>query len=99
MNAKEVLEVIVLALGGGGAAATGGFTFATIRAQLKLAKLEIDIKANGQEFARKVQQNIDHNRVEIGILKGEVRDIKRLLDMRRQQSFPEENKPPHTDFT
>ncbi|MEG4807941.1 hypothetical protein QUA82_09950 [Microcoleus sp. F8-D3] len=99
MTTKELLEIIGFILTIGGACATGAFAFATMRAQIKISDFQLKIKDDGQEFARKVQQNIDHNRVEIGIIKGEVRDIKRLLDMRREQSFPDENKPPNTDFT
>jgi hypothetical protein len=99
MTTKELLEIIGFILTIGGVSATGGFTFATMRAQLKIGDLQLKIQNDGQEFARKVQQNIDHNRVEIGVLKSEVRDIKRLLNMRRQQGLAEEDKPPTTDFT
>ncbi len=118
MTTKELLEVIVLVIGGGSAVATGGFAFALTRARLELKDLKLNLKndqleftenlykninSNQLEFARKVQQNIEANRVEIGILKCEINDIKGILEremnMRRRPSFPEENKPPHTDFT
>lgn len=118
MTTKELLEIIILVVGGGGAAATGGFAFAITQTKLEIKQLKIDIKDEhlefaeklhrtinfGQlEFARKVQQNIEANRVEIGIIKCDINDIKGILEremnMRQRPSFPEENKPPHTDFT
>ncbi|NQE37538.1 hypothetical protein [Microcoleus asticus] len=108
MTTKELLEIIILIIGGGGAAAAGGFSFATLRAESRIdAKIEriqdiiTDIReeiADGHKFEQKTKQNINHNLVEIGELKTDVRDIKRVLEMRRSQSFPEENKPPRTDF-
>lgn len=118
MTTKELLEVIILVIGGGGGAAGAGFAFATIQAQTKLDKLIIDLKdeqikfseklhhsiAAGQlEFARKVSQNIESNRVSIGQLKCDVEDIKGVLErdqkMHPRRGFPPENIPPHTDFT
>lgn len=118
MTTKELVEIILAILGGAGAAATAGFTLASFRAKLQMDRLEIDIKDDqlkftqdlyktihtGQlEFARKVQQNIESNRVDIGELKCDVADIKGVLEregkMRPRRGFPQENKPPHTDFT
>ncbi len=98
MTPKELLEVIGLVIAVAGAAATGGFTVATLRAESRIDRLMGQI-TDWHEFAQKAKQNINHNLVEIGLLKSDVRDVKRLLEMRRAQSFPEENKPPHTDFT
>ena len=83
--------------------ASGAFYYATIRAQLAISKIELKVSADQLEFARKVQQNIDSNKVELGVLKGEVRDIKGILkkwnkDVRDRPGFPPENIPPHTDF-
>jgi len=102
-------------------AISSAFALATIRAQLAIAKIQLDIKGDNNdtqefarqtqlaikgdslEFARKVQQNLDRNRIEIGIIKCEVADIKGILErelgMRKRQEFPEENIPPETDFT
>lgn len=81
---------------------SGAFAFATIRAQLAITKIELRISTNQLEFARKVQQNIDNNKVEIGALKCEIRDIKGTLkrdkDFKERQGFPEENIPSNTDF-
>jgi hypothetical protein len=103
---KELLEVIFLIIGGGGATATAGFAFAIYQEKQKLDQLRLDIK-DGQlnfqaQFARKVQKNIDSNQVEIGILKSEIGDIKEIMQgnhpaARRQ--FPPENKPKHTGWT
>ncbi|MEG5045958.1 hypothetical protein QUB26_15705 [Microcoleus sp. B4-C1] len=82
----------------GGATATGGFTLATLRAEARIDRVLAQID-DWHTFAVKAKQNINHNLVEIGLLKTDVRDIKRVLDMRRAPSFPEENKPPRTDFT
>ena len=118
MTTKELLEVIILIIGGGGAAATGGFAFAVYQEKQKLDQLRLELKDNqlnfqtqlyqklttGQsEFARKVQKNIDSNGVEIGILKGELDDIKQIMQgnyqAKSRPAFPPENKPKHTGWT
>ena len=117
MTTKEFLEIIILIIGGGGATATAGFGFAIYQEKQKLEKLRLELKdyqldfhdelyrtltAGQKEFARKVQQNIDANQTEIGVVKCEVRDIKGVL-MRQglihdRAGFPEENKPKHTGW-
>ncbi|MEG4371636.1 hypothetical protein QUB29_19460 [Microcoleus sp. B4b_D2] len=118
MTTKELVEMILAILGGASAAATAGFTLASFRAKLQMDRLEIDIKDNqlaftqdlyktinaGQlEFARKVQQNIENNRVQIGAMRCDIDDIKGVLErdkgMKPRKGFPEESIPPHTDFT
>lgn len=83
-------------------AVSGAFAVATTRSQLVISNIQLEIRTNQLEFVRKVQQNIDNNKVEIGALKCEVRDIKGLLKrekgFRERQDFPPENIPPHTDF-
>jgi iron uptake system EfeUOB component EfeO/EfeM len=115
---KELLEIIILIIGGGGAAATAGFAFAIHQEKQKLDQLRIDIKdaqlnfqtklhhtltVGQSEFARKVQQNIDSNGVEIGLLKGEIDDIKDMIQgnyqMKARPAFPPENKPKRTGWT
>jgi len=115
---KELLEIIILIIGGGGAAATAGFAFAVYQEEQKLNQLKLDLKeeqldfqtqlhqtltAGQSEFARKVQQNIESNRVEIGILKGEIDDVKEMMQgtyqTRTRPAFPPENKPKHTGWT
>ena len=98
MNTKDLLETITFVVGIIGTAATAGFAVATLRAEARIDRILTQV-ADWNEFAQKVKQNINHNLVEIGLLKTDVQDIKRLLEMKRRQSFPEENKPPHTDFT
>ena len=98
MTTKDLLEIIAVVVGVGGAAATGGFTVAILRAEARIDRLLMQLD-DWHTFARKAKQNIDHNLVEIGLLKTDVRDIKKVLEMRRAQTFPEENKPPRTDFT
>ena len=118
MTIKELLEIIILIIGGGGAAATAGFTFAIHQEKNKLDQLRVEIKdsqldfqtqlhrtlTTGQlEFARKVQQNIESNRVEIGIVKCDVNDIKGVMQrnyqMKARPDFPSENKPKQTGWT
>ena len=118
MTTKELLEIIILIIGGGGAAATGGFAFAVYQEKQKLHQLRLEIKdaqlnwqtqlyqklTEGQsEFARKVQKNIDSNQFEIGVLKGEVDNIKEIMQgnypTKTRPVFPPENKPRHTDWT
>jgi hypothetical protein len=118
VTTKELLEIIVLIIGGGGATATAGFAFAIHQEKQKLDELRLEIKdyqldfqaqlhhtltAGQKEFARKVQQNIDSNQVDIGILKCDVNDIKGVLErnhqMKPRANFPAENKPKHTGWT
>ncbi len=118
MTIKELLEIIILIIGGGGAAATAGFAFAVHQEKQKLDELRVDIKdaqlkfqtqlhhtltAGQSEFARKVQQNIESNRVEIGVVKCDIRDIKGVLmrngALHDRAGFPEENKPKQTGWT
>jgi hypothetical protein len=118
VTTKELLEIIILIVGGGGGAATAGFGFAIHQEKQKLDQLRLDIKdfqlnfqtelhrtlTSGQsEFARKVQQNIESNRVEIGIMKCDINDIKGVLHrehkMHPRTDFPSENKPKHTGWT
>lgn len=105
MTTKDLLEIILLMIGGGGAAASAGFTVATLRSESRMERVQADITDIREEitdwhkFKEKAKQNINHNLVEIGLLKTDMRDVKRVLDMRRAPAFPEENKPPHTDFS
>lgn len=100
---KALVEAIFVVLSLLALAVSSAFTVATMRAQLSMAKVQLEIRSDRQEFARKVQQNIDANRVDIGIIKCEIADIKGVLErelgMKKRQRFPEESKPPHTDFT
>jgi hypothetical protein len=117
VTTKELLEIIVLIIGGGGGAATAGFAFAVHQEKQKLESLRLELKdyqldfptqlyqklTQGQsEFARKVQNNRDSNGFEIGILKGEVDDIKRMMQgncqIKPRPTFPPENKPKHTGW-
>jgi hypothetical protein len=118
VTTKELLEIIILIIGGGGGAATAGFAFAVHQEKQKLESLRLELKdyqldfqdklyqklTEGQsEFARKVQNNIDSNGFEIGILKGEMDDIKEAIQgncqVRTRSSFPEENIPKRTGWT
>ena len=118
MTTKEFLEIIILIIGGGGGAAMAGFSFATYRQKQNFDELRLEIKnyqlnfydqfyrtlnTGQKEFARKVQQNIDANKTEIGVAKCEIRDIKGVLIreglIHNRAGFPEENKPKHTGWT
>lgn len=118
MTTKELLEIVILVIGGGGGSATCGFAFAIHQEKQKLDQLRLEVKdaqldfqtqlhrtlrAGQSEFARKVQQNIESNRVEIGILKGEIDDIKGTIQgnyqTKARSNFPPENKPKHTGWT
>ena len=103
MTIKELLEIIILVIGGGGAAATGAFAFAMYKYNVELTKLQLEIKTHSFVSGRKQQQNIDNLSVEIGVIKCDVRDIKGVL-MRDgvlydRAGFPEENIPKRTGWT
>lgn len=99
---KDLIEIIFIMASLLVLVASSAFAFATFRAQLAMSKIELNITSNQLEFARKIQQNIDSNRVELGALKCEIRDIKGMLvrsgKFKERQGFPPENIPPHTDF-
>lgn len=100
---KTLIEIIFAVVSLLALAVSSAFTIATIRAQLAMANVQLEIRSDRQEFARKVQQNIDANKVDIGVLKCEMADIKGFLErkmgMGKRQRFPEESKPKSTDFT
>lgn len=100
---KTLVEVILVIATLLLTVASGAFYYSTLRAKLEISNIQLRVSAEQLEFARKVQQNIDSNRVEVGVLKSEVRDIKGILkkwnkDVRDRAEFPPENIPPHTDF-
>ena len=64
---------------------SGAFAVATIRSQLTIAKIQLDMKETQIEFARKIQRNIDNNLIQIGILKREMRSVKNAL--KRNKTF------------
>lgn len=102
MTVKELLEITILVIGGGGAAATGAFTFAMYKYNLEITKLQLEIRTHSFESGRKQQQNIDNLVVELGVIKCDIRDIKGVL-MRNgvlhdRAGFPEENIPNRTDW-
>jgi len=104
MTTKELLEIIILIIGGGGATATAGFAFAVYQERQNLERLKLELKGGLLEFGRKVQKNIDSNGVEIGIIKSEFNDMKAQLQKQKvyqpptHSIFPPENKPKHTGW-
>jgi hypothetical protein len=103
VTTKELLEIIILIIGGGGATATGGFAFAIYKYNLDLTKLQLEIRDQSSETTRKQQKNIDNIMVEVGVLKCDIRDMKGVL-MRQgilhdRGGFPEENIPKRTGWT
>jgi hypothetical protein len=103
VTVKELLEIAILVIGGGGAAATGAFPFATYKYNLELTKLQLEIKTQSFNTGRKQQQNIDNIMVEVGVIKCDVRDIKGVLMsqgvLHDRAGFPEENIPKKTNWT
>ncbi|MEG4419379.1 hypothetical protein QUA70_12320 [Microcoleus sp. LAD1_D5] len=113
MTTKDLLEIILFVITGGSALATGGFTFATLRAENRIDTKVEDFRDEienfrkefqdkidiSREFERKAKQNINNSLVEIGLNKAAIRDIKTVLRMYRAEALPEENKPERTDFT
>lgn len=84
-------------------AVSSTFAVSATRAQIAIEKIQLEIETDRLEFARKVQQNIDANKVNIGLLRCDIKDIKGFLERRfamsKRETFPEENKPQNTDFT
>ena len=101
---KTLIEIIAGAVGLVIVTATGAFAFASMRSQLTIAAMQLKASENQNEFARKVQQNIDNNRVEIGRVKADVKSIKIVLarheqiDYHIREGYDDADVPPHTDF-
>ena len=64
---------------------SGAFAVATIRSQLTIVKIQLDMKETQIEFARKIQQSIDNSLIQIGILKREMSNVKNVL--KRHKNF------------
>lgn len=77
---------------------SGAFAVATIRSQLTIVKIQLDMKETQIEFARKIQRNIDNNLIQIGILKREMSNVKNVLKRHKtfkdREEFSEKNIPP-----
>ena len=95
---KSLLETILaigslLVLG-----VSGAFAVATIRSQLTIVQIQLDLKESQIEFARKIQRSIDNNLIQIGILKREMRNVKNVLkrhkNFKSPEEFSKENIPP-----
>jgi len=110
MTIKDLLEIIILVIGGGGGTAAGAFAFAMYKYNIQLQehinnleRLELAIKNQNFESGRKQQQNIDHIITEMGVMKCDVRDIKSVLInngiLHDRAGFPEENIPKRTGWT
>ena len=69
---------------------SGAFAVATIRSQLTIVKIQLDMKETQIEFARKIQQSIDNNLIQIGILKREMINVKNVLKRHKNFKDPEE---------
>lgn len=102
---KTLLEIVAAVVGLVIVTATGAFAFAGVRSQLTIAAMQLKASENQNEFSRKVQQNIDNNRVEIGRVKADVKSIKIVLardkriDYHIREGYDDADVPPHTDFS
>ena len=103
MTGKELLEIAILVIGGGGGVAAAGFAFATSQHKIELNALQNQIERNNINAGRKLQQNLDHLLTEFGVMKCDVRDIKSVLIkqglIHDRAGFPEENIPKRTGWT
>ena len=106
---KLVLEFLLVVLGLMTAVATGVFSFATYKHHLATSKLKLDVMTAHSnlstaqtKFAVKMQQNVDNLRVELGIAKCDIRDIKGALKCQGtffdRASFPESSIPESTGW-
>lgn len=99
---KIVLEFLLVVLGLMVAVASGAFSFATYKHYLATSKLKLDITTAHTKFALKMQQNIDNLRVELGIVKCDVRDMKGAMKRQNlfhdREGFPESSVPPATGW-
>lgn len=105
MTTRDLLEIIGIIGGIIGAAATGGFTFATSKYLGEIKDLQRQIANSFTKYndnTRKMQQNLDRVVTEQGILKCDIRDIKGALMrnniIHERAGYPEENIPRRTDW-
>ena len=94
MSQKELLEIVILVIGGAGGAACAGFAFATKQYLLEVKDFQrqtredvfdgnkkvLDTIAVYANLIRKLQQNDDNLLNQIGVLKCDVRDNKAVLE-------------------
>jgi hypothetical protein len=81
---------------------SGAFAVATIRSQLTIVQIQLDLKESQIEFARKIQRNIDNNLIQIGILRREMNNVKNVLERHKtfkdSEEFFKENIPSDPDL-
>lgn len=99
---KIVLEFLLVVLGLMTAVATGVFSFTTYKNYLATSKLKLDITTAHTNFAVKMQRNVDNLRVEMGIAKCDIRDMKGAMKrhglFHDRAGFPDSNVPESTGW-
>lgn len=99
---KSLLDLLLVILGLLVAGISGAFAFATFKYYLSISKLKLEIERANFRLAQKMQKNIDNLRVQMGVAKCDIRDIKGALTARGifydRAGFPEEFIPESTDW-
>lgn len=101
---RAFLEFVGLIIGLMVTTATVTFAVVSLLSQMRINAMQLKANENQSEFARKVIQNIEHNRVEIGRVKVDVKAIKGVLVRDKnihyfdRAGFEDEDVPPVTDL-
>lgn len=97
---KIFLELLLVLIGVMVAITTAVFSFTTYQHLLEVSRLKLDVS----KIIQKLQQNIDNIKVEQGLIKCNVRDIRGAIErsdvicFHDRENFPEENIPPHAEW-
>ena len=100
---KSLLDLLLVILGLLVAGVSGAFAFATFKYYLSISKLKLQVERQNFVLANKLQKNVINLRVQVGVVKSEVRDIKTALIqegiLTERASFPEQFIPEPTDWS
>ena len=99
---KSLLDLLLVVLGLLVAGVSGAFAFATFKYYLSISKLKLQIERENFVLAKKMQKNVINLRVQMGVVKCDVRDMKTALVkegiLSERANFPEQFIPESTDW-
>lgn len=99
---KSLLDLLLVILGLLVAGVSGAFAFATFKYYLSISKLKLEVERANFVLATKMQKNLVNLRVQVGVVKCDIRDIKIALikdgTLIERADFPEQFIPETTDW-
>jgi hypothetical protein len=100
---KSLLDLLLVILGLLVAGVSGAFAFATFKYYLSISRLKLQVERQNFVLANKLQKNVINLRVQMGVVKCDVRDIKTALVqegiLTERANFPEQFIPESTDWS